>query len=376
MDLLTSGDFERLLTVRSDPCVSIYMPTHRAGAETAQDKVRLKNLLDQTEADLAERSVRSVEVRAMLEPVAALLTNGTFWSYQEDGLAIFVTADEMRTFRLPVPFSDFVGVADRFHLKPLAPMIDADAAFNILALSQNQVRLLHAGRFTISEIELTDVPHSLAEALWFEDRERQLQFRQAGAAGGRLGAVFHGHGLGADTSDEEIVRFFRAVDEGVRHLVDEQIPIVLAGVAYLFPLYGKASHLPNIVDGGIEGNTEHLSPEELHRRALPLVTDILDRRRRAAEAAYANGGTPVASTVDETAVAARQARVDAVFLPAAPVWGAVDADTLTVARHDGRHIDSVDLTDEIAVHTWANGGAVFLAEEVPGAGEVAAVLRF
>jgi hypothetical protein len=377
MDLLTPTDFEDLLAIRSDPCVSIYFPTHRAGAEAAQDRLRLKNLLDDAGERMIERGVRSVEARHILEPATALLTDSTFWSHQEDGLAVLVTAERTRTFRLPVEFSEFVSVSDRFHLKQLAPATRADAVFNVLALSQNRVRLLHATRFAVSEVELGDVPRSLAEALWYEDRERQLQFHQTGGGPGRLAAVFHGQGLGTDTADDDILRFFRAVDGGIAQVVDPQVPIVLAGVAYLFPLYREASRHPNIMPGGIEGNTEHISPQDLHRRALPLVADRLDRERSNAEAAFVRGSGPVASTIDEAVLAAHQARVDAVFLePAAAVWGSVDPATMSVERHDEEGPASIELTDEIAVHTWANGGRVFLSDDIPGGGEVAAVLRF
>ena len=45
MDLLPRRELEGLILEREGPCVSIFLPTHRAGAETQQDPIRLKNLL-------------------------------------------------------------------------------------------------------------------------------------------------------------------------------------------------------------------------------------------------------------------------------------------------------------------------------------------
>jgi hypothetical protein len=42
-------DLMELISEQKGICVSIYMPTHRAGSETQQDPIRLKNLLKEAE---------------------------------------------------------------------------------------------------------------------------------------------------------------------------------------------------------------------------------------------------------------------------------------------------------------------------------------
>jgi hypothetical protein len=376
MDLLTRDDFDRLLTAHGDPKVSMYLPTHRTG--DPQDRVRFKNLVADAERALVGNGTRSTEAHRLLVPADNLLDDSTFWSHQEDGLAVFASEGSFQSFRLPVSFEEQSVVADHFHLTPLAPMVGTDTDFHLLALSQNAVRLLHGTRFGVSEIELRDVPTSLAEALWYQDRERQLQFHQTGRTGRTgLAAVFHGQGMGTDTADEEIVQFFRAVDAGILHIVDTRIPIVLAGVAYLFPLYRKASQHPSIVDVGVEGNPERLSPAELHRLALPVVEHLLDRERTAAQARISAGTSPVASTIEEVVIAARQARVDTAFLTnSTRTWGRFTEDGTTVQVVDEPVDGAVDLVDDAARHTWSNGGHVYLTDDVPGAGVAAALLRF
>jgi hypothetical protein len=376
MDLLTRDDFDRLLAASGEPKISMYLPTHRTG--DPQDRVRFKNLVVEAERLLVGHGARSTEAHRLLGPADGLLDDSTFWSHQEDGLAVFASEESFDTFRLPVPFAEQSVVADHFHLAPLAPMVDSDTEFHLLALSQNAVRLLHGTRFGISEIELRDIPTSLVEALWYQDRERQLQFHQTGRTGRTgLAAVFHGQGMGADSADEEIVQFFRAVDAGILQLVDPRTPLVLAGVAYLFPLYRKASQHPSIVGDGVEGNPERLTPAELHRLALPIVGHLLDRDRAAAQARFAAGTGPVASTVEEVAMAARQGRVDIAFLTnGAPRWGRFSDDGTRVEATDETTPEAVDLVDDIARHTWSNSGRVYLTDDVPGAGPAAALLRF
>jgi len=48
-----------------------------------------------------------------------------------------------------------VVVSDRFHLKPLLPLLTGDGRFYILALSQNQVRLLQGTRYSVRGLYLS-----------------------------------------------------------------------------------------------------------------------------------------------------------------------------------------------------------------------------
>ena len=45
LSAVTREEIQNLLHTPGRPCVSIYMPTVRAGAETQQNPIRLKNLL-------------------------------------------------------------------------------------------------------------------------------------------------------------------------------------------------------------------------------------------------------------------------------------------------------------------------------------------
>ena len=57
MDLFQKEDLNRLLDFSSDPCVSIFMPAHRVGRENMQDPIRLKNILAQVYAFIANKYV-------------------------------------------------------------------------------------------------------------------------------------------------------------------------------------------------------------------------------------------------------------------------------------------------------------------------------
>ncbi|HSK85130.1 MAG TPA: hypothetical protein VK902_17285 [Rubrobacter sp.] len=374
MDPLSNQDLEQLVDNPEGPCVSIFLPTHRAGVETRQDPIRLKNLLGEARERLVgTKGLRPTEADEILEQARDLLSEDVFWRYQSDGLALFLSLGEYRFYRLPLAFEQLAVVADRYHLKPLLPLLAGDGRFYVLALSQNAVRLLGASRRSVEEVALgEDVPESLADTLRFDDPEKQLQFHtgtSGGARGGRA-AVFHGHGANDDPKDD-ILRYFRRIDRGVADLLKgREAPLVLAGVDYLLPIYREASTYPRLVDGGVTGNPEELSAEELHERAWKTVEPLFSEAEREATARYAElaGTDRTSRDVREIVSAAYYGRVEALFAASgARRWGAFDPATGEVDLHDEPETGDGDLLDFAAVQTFLNGGVVYVRapDEMP-----------
>ena len=208
MDILTLDELKQMMDPHTDWCVSLFMPAHRAGRETEQDPIRYKNLLREVENRLVEKGLRTPEVQSFLAPAQRLLQDASFWRHQSDGLAVFFTPETFHSYRLPVRFEELVVISNRFHLKPLLPLFTSDGHFYVLAISQNQVRLLEGTQHTVDEIEIEHMPTSVAEAFQHERFEKQLQFHTGTSnpsGSGKRAAVFHGH----DISDEDKNRLLR-----------------------------------------------------------------------------------------------------------------------------------------------------------------------
>ena len=151
MNELSKDELRLLIEKGRAPSLSIYMPTHKAGAEVQQNAIRLKNLLKEAEERLVRGGRRSAEVEKFLEPVQALVKNNPFWRQQSSGLALFLCPDFFRTYRLPMEFLPSVVLAERFNVKPLLPLFNTEGRFYVLALSQKDVRLLECSRYTVKE---------------------------------------------------------------------------------------------------------------------------------------------------------------------------------------------------------------------------------
>lgn len=383
MDILTQEKLRALISEAGENCISIYMPTHRVGRDTAQDQIRLKNLLKKAEDDLTSRGLRPRDIQDILKPAQQLLREAFFWEHQSSGLALFFSSDAFHSYRLPLPFEEFVLISNNYHLKPLLPFFADDGHYYIMALSQNQIRLLEGTRYTVDEIDLESMPTSIAEAFEFERFNKMVDFHTGtpSAFSGESAGVFHGH-TPSDEEKSRILRWFHKIDNELPNvLTTMQSPIVLAGVDFLFPIFKEASSYPYILEEGISGSPEELRQDELHSRAWPLVQPFFKLAQEKAIAKYHQLAENQLTTTDvqEAVLGAIHGRVEVLFVARSnQVWGNYDSVSNTVQIHQRKEPNSRDLLDLAAIQALLNGGVVYALEQqkIPGNSAVAAIFRY
>ena len=277
-------------------------------------------------------------------------------------------------------------VGERFHFGPLLPLLSGDGRFHVLALSQKRVRLLEGTRDSVREMDLHDIPESLQDAVGYDWEEKTLQFHSGtattGATGGRRRAMYHGQNVGEEDEQEEIQKFLHLVDNGIRKMLrDPQEPLVLAGVEYMRAMYRQASHHPNLLQDGVDGNPDALSPEQIHARSWPVVEPEFQRAQEEAKSVWNRlaGGDRVEDELEAIVPASHDGRVDTLFVATdRHRWGTWDPESREIERADSPTNGHEDLLDRAALDTLLHGGRVFAVprDEVPGDGEVAAVYRY
>lgn len=385
MDLLNPTALKALIAQESKWCVSLYMPTHRIGREQQQDPIRLKNLLAQAEANLLANGVRRPEVQNLMRPADELLWDRDFWQHQGDGLAIFLTNDFFKVYRLPVRFDEHIHTGTSFYIKPLLPCLGRGIKFYVLAVSLNSIRLFEGNADTMSEIKL-NFPTSMEEALWADDPEKQLNMHSGSVSPGdgkSSTGVFHGHDP-ADEDKTNILRYFQSVNQGLNTLLDDRnIPMVLAGVDYLLPIYREASSYQNLLQDGIAGNPDRENIKELHQRAWQIVRPIFEESQKKAYEKFEQlSGQKSDLAVNDIKAAVKAAvfgQVETIFVPlGAQKWGRYDAQNNKVLLKKEPAPENEDLFDFAAAQTLLNSGQVFAVppEQMPGGGELAAILRY
>ncbi|HEV2846713.1 MAG TPA: hypothetical protein VG477_17800 [Thermoanaerobaculia bacterium] len=384
LSVIHQDDIRDLLQHSGRPCVSIYMPTIRAGAEAQQNPIRFKNLLRTVQERLEEQGMRAADAAELLTPLRELVDDQVFWQTQSDGLAILFSPDMLRTFRLPADFSELAVVENRFHLKPLFSLLDG-GRFYILAISLKNIRLIAATRHGAEEIELPpDVPRSFEEALGPLTRNyTQLQNSSPTRTVSRS-TIFHGHGMAEDDLKAEIQQFFNLADKALLKHMDRDVPVVLAGVEYLLPRYKGTTEHPRVLDEGLTGNADGLSPAELRDMALEIVEPILNEDQRKATERYGDlsGAGRASHSYEEILPAAHDGRVDTLFVArGVRLWGTYDVQGRKAHLQEDQERQrntGEDLLDLAATQTFLNGGKVFAVpqQEVPNGQAMAAIFRY
>lgn len=385
MDLLNREEVEALMKQRGKgPCISIYFPTLKSGEGSRQNPIRLKNLLAQAEERLTSLGIRTAELKKILEPAADLLNESIFWGNQSSGMAMFLSPNFFRYYRLPLKIDELVVVTEAFHLKPLLSLLVGDNQFYVLALSQKNARLLRGTRDIVEEVDLSEVIQNFEETFQEELPEQYLQFHtRTPRKGETRGAVYYGHGGEIDsTLKERLLKYFRFLDRELRGILQEEnAPLVLACVDYLAPLYQEANKYPLLLDKQIQGNPENINADELHGKAWEIVQPYFQKKQNEARARYheQKGTGKTSNNIQEILPAAFHGRINTFFVAVGVQrWGRFDPDSNAIHLPDSPLPGDEDLLDLAAVQTYLNGGTVFAVnpDEMPDTEPLAALLRW
>ena len=380
MNELSKDELRLLIEKGKAPSLSIYLPTHKAGAEVQQNAIRLKNLLKEAEERLVSGGRRAVEAEKFLEPVQALVRNNPFWRQQSSGLALFLCPDFFRTYRLPVDFLPSVILADRFNVKPLLPLFNTEGRFCVLALSQKDVRLLECSRYAVKETRPEGLPRNIDDVLKVDAAGKRLRSRSSSSGGtGPRGSTAWTDEV---YTKENVLRYPQQIDKTLRAtLKDERDPLIVAGVEYVFSLYRDINTYPFLAETAIIGNPDQLSAEELHAQALPIVEPWFRKEQEEARVRYRQSiGTGLASNnLEEIVPAAHHGRVGYLFVEVGQEkWGTFNAQTGKAVLHNGGKKGDEDLIDFAAIQTLGAGGKVYAIERerMPDKEPVAALFRY
>jgi hypothetical protein len=252
-------------------------------------------------------------------------------------------------------------------------------------VSLNNIRLFQGTADTITEIKLK-FPTSMDEALWTDDPQRYLNLHSGStstneAKGGV--AIFHGHDP-ADDEKKNILRFFQSVNQGLSDLLeDKNLPMILAGVDDILPIYREACTYDNLLEDGLLGNPDKENLKDLHEHACQIVKPIFEESQKKAfekfEQLSGQQSTLATSDLKVAMKAAKFGQVETMFVPInEQKWGRYDAENNNVIFESEPAPESEDLFDIAAAETVLNSGQVFAVprEQLPSDGDLAAILRF
>jgi hypothetical protein len=400
MDIIDRTVFESLAAHQGYPSVSLYLPTHRAGAAKDQDPIRLKNLIKSACEHLVADGMRDPDAVAFLGEATSLVGDTEYWRTIGDGLAIFVDPQETRIYRVDTPLPEQFVVGNRFYLRPLALAFRDNESFFALAFDRGRARLFSGDRASLTEVPLDPAISSFAESSKYDEREESLQYTTHASpesitgTGAAIGQ-FHGHG-GENVDKDELSRFAAGLDKAVVSAIgaENSVPLVLLGVDYELAAYRDVNTYKSLVAEQVLGATNELTDKSVHAKALEALAtrfagsveaDLAELREKP--------GALVTSDPVEIVSAAASGRVKTLFFDEqAGPFGLFDRELFnvrSVCEEEPRYLRETadseahdgecgwDLVDLAAAETVLHGGTIhaFKGEATPVIG-VSALLRY
>ena len=202
---------------------------------------------------------------------------------------------------------------------------------------------------------------------------------------GRRGAVAHAQSLG-EAPDEvrktELIELLRRIAAAFEPALKRRpVPVVLAAHPEIRGHFRELAGWKEIQPDGLSENPDALAPDELSQRAAVLAErKVAEARTAGLDRLNALIGTGKAATSPEEIVkAAREARVDVLFLAGdGELWGKFDERADRIIAHGSPVEGDTDLFNYAAVMTLRHKGSVMLAEPgaLPRSSRTAAILRY
>lgn len=365
-DIPAPEEIQQLVAHREPASVSIYVSTSPTSTDNENARLEFKNAVREAVRQLQDNDVPRATIEAISGFAETLRTDGRFWSYVSNSLAVFLTAKKVRTYRLPNQLTATVQVSDRFHLKPLLRAVTFPHTAFVLALSQNSARLVEVTRDSPAmEVQLETLPQNIDAAVPAVEDGRETSNRLIALQGDRV----------------RLEQYARAVDRSLRPLfTGSQRPLIIAAAEPLASIYRSVSSLPNLAPQGIGGNPESRTDAELASAARR----VLDQR-------YSEDIAAIRRLITDDAPRDRVA-LDLQKVARAATFGAVDTLLVDIDAHQpgllDHHTGAITFSagdaedygvgDEIVRRALETGAKVLAvrADEVPGDKQVAALLRY
>jgi len=239
----------------------------------------------------------------------------------------------------------------------------------ILQLSLGQIKLFQATENTIAEVRIDDlVPGELTEAVGADYEDSHLEKRSGQGEKGGSDGIYHGHGAGSDSEKKkEALKFFRKVDDGLMKILrEEEDPLIVACVDYLFPIYKKANSYKNIEDTHLSGNFEDNDVSVLKEEAWKIIkkkfVKNLDMQKD--RVSQFLGKNKASDKIDKIVHASISGQTEVLFLKEnREVWGTYNKKDGSVKVNQVREVGDMGLCNLAAVKTIENGGKVYLLKE-------------
>ncbi len=289
-------------TPPAQPCLSLYLPTHRRVPDNTVDRPAYRHLVEALELALGPAHSPG-ETERLLHPFRVLAGDHHFWEHTRDGLAVFAAGGRARGFLLQRPVNPLALVTGRFHLLPLVRIVASLERFTILALSSREAAVYEATAWhdvagspaahdvTVGPLDPLPLerptasepaaPLARGEVVDEVVREPHRVYRETGPGGrAEIRVVHGGAGSKQDDIDKDTEIFFRHVDAVVDGKASRPtgLPLLLVAAAPLAATFRGLSKNPLLLEDHVPLDPHLMSLEQLAATVAPVFAAARARR--------------------------------------------------------------------------------------------------
>ncbi len=260
---MNRSDVEFLQSIRSDPAVSILMPTHRRAPENRQNPIRLKQLVSQA-TDLLLTTRPHHEIEPLLNQFEKLLREIDYRKMQ-DGLALFVSCDLARYLHLPFTVTERIVVDDTFAVRDLVIALNHSPRYWVLVLSKKSTRLFEGWLDTLIPMNTHGFPIIYQEVA----TDRSLPV---------------GYGIEKSKHREDRDRqLLREVNTALGQITNfEPFALILVALPRWLSAFKQTTNHTTLIIGVLPGNHTSTSAQELSRLVAPIIQSHLAKQQQEA----------------------------------------------------------------------------------------------
>src|SRR5690554_1578027 len=385
MKTLNEDQFKELSNRTGDLVISIYSPTSKQSTDNFQtDKTTFKNVLREIGRELEGLNrFDEKEIKKILQPAFDLLEDMDFWQTNDRSLAFFIIDGEVEQYRLPKELSKpMYLIGKRPFLLPMITELNNDGNFYLLHLDMERLQLFQGSRNTFREVELDgeEIPVSYAEEE--ADSEFQGIRKRQGSVGS--GGEFAAHGEGPGEERKLLVQNYihRMANKLDRKLNENPLPLYLAGLDYLIPMFQQASKYQYLKANHM-GRLNGTNINEIHKKAWALAENhfLEEKNRRREEFGFkASRNLAISQDHEKLIKAALTGGVDTLLVNTTHqhLWGSFDEDDFKVKFDEWPTGANHCVVDEAAMKVIDAGGKVYMVapEDMPNESLVAGTLRY
>lgn len=262
MKKATKANINRLGGMTGNHMISMFVPLHAGPENHNKDSIVLKQALSGLQKKLL--GVSNPKKDKSLARIVATANNAML--KRVDGtMCFFDNLDSLTTLHTSTYLPVQVYVGKSFVVKELTDTLPSNAAYFVLTLSQQAVHLYKGTVDTIqNKTKISNTIKPMLRELHIDELNTAINTHPTGTGGKKGSHGFHGYGSLQDQRKDLIEEYFRKIDSRLSPILKQSdLPLILAGVEFLLPIYRKVSKYKNIAREEIHGNMDHITQKKL-----------------------------------------------------------------------------------------------------------------